>query len=828
MEQPKHTTLCISRNQSEHKVITHPDCYRRSFLTSHRFLLLFLSFFLLLISHSHATILTVKQDGTGDFTSIQEAYVAASSSDTILVYPGTYYENIDLTDSSKDITIASLYLVTQDKSYIHNTIIDGNRNGSCVAIRLTDMASITICGFTIQNGSGYGNNYKQGGGIYVFHADPEIRHCFVQNNKADAGGGIYNRYSETFLSGCTIRYNHAIEGGGGLICSYNASIIFDPQIKCNLYLNYSSYCSDYCKTSYCPPQVIIVDTFTVINPDQHFIYSFDVYNYPVNDLIISIENAKIEPVDHDLYINPVSGSNENDGLTPQTALKTIAYAYHIIASNSLNPRRIYLSNGVYSPSTNGELFPLNGRSYVSLIGANRDSTIFDADSMSYFFKSYGLMTDFSIKNLSLINGFGYYLTSSSSGIFIDICNNINVSNIKISDCICSFWPGISCGYSNNASFTNIELINLLGGNNFDIGNSFEPPKHVEIKNCRIEKAGPDPDTIAAGEGYGFGITGGAPEPGLLYVNIANLQITECLSIPNPRWGPGMSVALGITYLATVDLVNASIGNNTVRGEQGYAVSLGEGSVLSIYNTIMYGDSLYELSLGNNSGSDFSATANISYSNIEGGEDEIMNWYNQHTLNWLDGNMDEDPIWAGTGDTAYYLLPGSPCIDAGTPMYGEGMDYPYIKMEDDKIVLYKYDGDTIHLPPTDLAGKPRMSGGRIDMGAYEYQDTTTGIGNPGKTSREDNKVQVYPNPFSAHTFITFRIQNPAQVVVNITDINGRPVKTLMDAKLTKGEYSMTWKGDDDEGDIVKNGTYIVTIYLNGVAAEGVKMVKRIGG
>jgi hypothetical protein len=826
MEQPKHTTLGISRNQSEYKVITHSGYFRRSFLTSHRFLHLFLSFFLLLTSHSYATILTVKQDGTGDFTVIQEAYLAASSGDTILVYPGTYYENIDLTYSSKNITIASLYLVTQDKSYIHNTIIDGNHNGSCIAIRNTENAEIVICGFTIQNGSGYGSNSKRGGGIYVFHADPEIHHCFVENNKAVAGGGIYTRYSETFLSGCTIRYNHAFTVGGGLICSYDASIIFDSQIKCNLYLNYSPYGSDYSKTSYCPPQVIIVDTFTVINPDQHFIYSFDVYNYPVNDLIISIENAKIEPVDHDLYVDPVSGCNENDGLTPQAALKTIAYAYHIIASNSLDPHSIYLNNGVYSPSTNGELFPLNGRSYVSLIGTNRDSTIFDADSLYFFFKAYGLMEKFTLKNISLKNGYGLLSSNNFSGLVIDICKNVTIENISFFNCVSSLNPGIYCNDSDSVLINKLYFKDNIGGRVFAIGNSFEPPKSFKIENCIIIGAGPLPD-INDGEGNGLGVSGSLPEPGLIKGKIKNLQLTDNLRVPDPWWGPGMAGPLIICWHATVDMSNATIGNNTVRGEQGYAVNVDEGSELNIYNSIIYGDSLYELSLGSHSGSDFPATANIAYSNIEGGEAEIMNWYNQNTLNWLDGNMDEDPLWAGTGDTAYYLLPGSPCVNAGTPMYEEGMDYPYIKMEDDKIVLYKYDGDTIHLPPTDLAGKPRISGGRIDMGAYEYQDTTTGIGNPGKTSRDDNKVQVYPNPFSAHTFITFRIQNPAQVVVKITDINGRPVKILMNAKLTKGEFSMTWKGEDDEGDVVKNGTYIVTFYLNGVSVEGVKLVKRNG-
>ncbi len=108
---------------------------------------------------------------------------------------------------------------------------------------------------------------------------------------------------------------------------------------------------------------------------------------------------------------------------------------------------------------------------------------------------------------------------------------------------------------------------------------------------------------------------------------------------------------------------------------------------------------------------------------------------------------------GTGDTAYYLQWDSLFINAGTPMYEEGMDFLHIKIEDEKNVLYKYEGDTISLPSTDLAGNPSISRVRIDMGAYKYQDTTSAISRSASIE-DDNKVLVYPNPFTAHTLISF--------------------------------------------------------------------------
>ena len=91
-------------------------------------IIFFLIFFL--PSLLSATIYEVKQDGTGDFITIQEGINASTDGDTVLVYPGIYYENIDYLE--KSITVASLYLFSQQDSVIHNTILDGNQSGSVV------------------------------------------------------------------------------------------------------------------------------------------------------------------------------------------------------------------------------------------------------------------------------------------------------------------------------------------------------------------------------------------------------------------------------------------------------------------------------------------------------------------------------------------------------------------------------------------------------------------------------------------------------------------------------------------------------------------------
>lgn len=162
---------------------------------------------------------------------------------------------------------------------------------------------------------------------------------------------------------------------------------------------------------------------------------------------------------------------------------------------------------------------------------------------------------------------------------------------------------------------------------------------------------------------------------------------------------------------------------------------------------------------------------------------------------------------------------------GTPMFEEGMQPPYIKLEDDKIVLYKIDGDTLHLPSHDLAGNPRIHCGRIDMGAYEFQDTINSVKNYPWPQKEANKLHIYPNPFNVHTIISFKTRTNGDILAVVSDMNGRQVKTLMDARTSGGEYSIMRRGDDDNGHPVSNGIYFVAVHFNGKLSATGKMIKK---
>ena len=102
-----------------------------------------------------ATIINIPTD----YPTIQQGIDAAQDSDTVLVQQGTYYEHLNY--NGKNITVASLFLTTQDTSYICQTIIDGNQDCRILTLNSGEDTTAVFCGFTAQNGIA-----DNGGAIY--------------------------------------------------------------------------------------------------------------------------------------------------------------------------------------------------------------------------------------------------------------------------------------------------------------------------------------------------------------------------------------------------------------------------------------------------------------------------------------------------------------------------------------------------------------------------------------------------------------------------------------------------------------------------------------
>ncbi len=114
---------------------------------------------LLVVTIANATIINIPVD----YSTIQNGIDAASNNDTVLVQPGTYVENINYNE--KNIVVGSLFITTNDTSYISQTVIDVDSSGTVVTFGSGEDSTAFLSGFMISNGSAV-----YGGGIYYIYS----------------------------------------------------------------------------------------------------------------------------------------------------------------------------------------------------------------------------------------------------------------------------------------------------------------------------------------------------------------------------------------------------------------------------------------------------------------------------------------------------------------------------------------------------------------------------------------------------------------------------------------------------------------------------------
>ena len=175
-------------------------------------------YFVLVFSFVSILLFSTIINVPADQPTIQQGIDASANADTVLVQPGTYIENINY--NGKNITVASLYLTTQDTTYISQTIIDGNQEGSVVSFENDEDFTTFLCGFTITNGY---NSF--GGGIYCDNSSPNLLNLKITNNSASYGGGIYFDDTDSLIENNIISDNVCVMYGGG-IYSFSSELSF--------------------------------------------------------------------------------------------------------------------------------------------------------------------------------------------------------------------------------------------------------------------------------------------------------------------------------------------------------------------------------------------------------------------------------------------------------------------------------------------------------------------------------------------------------------------------------------------------------------------------
>jgi len=235
--------------------------------------------------------------------------------------------------------------------------------------------------------------------------------------------------------------------------------------------------------------------------------------------------------------------------------------------------------------------------------------------------------------------------------------------------------------------------------------------NLKLINCTfIGNWTPLPGTSGGGSTGGLGISGGkatvthcifsgnsARKGGGMTSSNSDLTLTNSLFIGNSAVSQGGGLG-NTSRTVPATITNCTFSDNSA-GEGGGIHNSELGSSAMLTNCILWGNTAAR---GPQASLRIQSSMETNYCCIEDGQGGIYDPY--QGLIWGTGNIDADPCFVQPGysdanglwiDGDYHLLTDSPCIDAGDPNY-------------------------IAEPnETDLDGKPRIIGGRIDMGAYEY-------------------------------------------------------------------------------------------------------------
>jgi len=800
------------------------------------FKIILLSLLLIVSVSIYSRTIEVCQSGTKDFVRIQHAINHAVSGDTVLVHPGVYRENLNII--AKSITLASLYSINSDSLYIKNTNIVGNVGSHVVTIfgrvdnnqPIDTRNKVIIDGFTITN-----NWYLDtilptlptGTGIRIHEISATIKNNIIKNNLGVGvlirGGFIWPFYFEidVHLENNQIfnNVNKDGHGGGGLFIYFPSNVTFCHINRNSIYNNHAKRGHDiFIFSHFAPPTDILIYLDKGSRKITNFDYFFvDYLNSHMEDFpaIFSIDilrESQPAMAFNDVFVAPW-GDDSNNGLSINSPLKTIDRATRIIAHDTKNPLTINLLPGVYSLSLNNQRFPFKLPGNIKLIGAGKDATIIDGEEFEILFcsthpEAHNELSDMKITNF----GFNQPLRSTVKiyGGTIKFSNLLFYNNRNENNAF--LLVGVR-----NTSIENVEILNSIG-RAIETFNS----ENVTINGLTI-------NGLSNSIGYGSIIW----MIGLNNIHVNNLTMINLIAMNLPILGISWSGDNKPIETGTMVFNNILVANNEIINHW----DLSSGSVVAISN--IYSDiEINNVTIAHNRVDRYEPLIGLSGIIFGGlsviGRNATVNnsiFYHPDILGMCELGVHADnetrvfnsliytvrpSRWTGD-DPLPWLLSISKDIIVNTSPQFVGMfdanltpdmiEYYHLHKSSPAVNAGLADISHLNLPPFDLAGNQRVWDGRIDMGAFEFNSE------PWVTERDVTIPEIvrfnlvnFPNPFNPSTTIQFTIGNVDNVRLNVYNVRGQLVKTLINDVKEAGNHAVVWNGDDHSGNSVSSGIY----------------------
>ncbi|MCK4653512.1 MAG: right-handed parallel beta-helix repeat-containing protein [Candidatus Cloacimonetes bacterium] len=661
-----------------------------------------------------------------------------------------------------------------------STILDANMQGSVVFCIGAD--EVNIEELTLTNGQAYWD----GGGIYCVNSGLDLSDITISDCSAGTAGGIYHYSSNSFFTNVTIINNEAKHYGGIYSCNSTLSLIDSDILNNFAGEEGGGICFGYSD----------INLINVIISGNHAGWSGG-----------GILSSNCDPEFVDVYISGNSGG---------VGAGIFCYESNPILENVTISNNIATNagGGIYCVENSIPVFDIDNRCNIYLNNAFSGNDLYSTE-----------IVDVIVDTFTVMNPTGYHACPIDNFTF---------------DILHGMLPQV-----------NADLYVSPEGDDLNTGLSWDDPlKTVTSAISRIQADSINIHTIYLSAGtFGPGTTGEfLPIICISYVSLQGWDIDETIidadnedqvlylegvknvTIQDMSITNSSSSAIKCTQNSNPDLVNLSIFNNTGKGifcdynssptirnvfiadnnyvgikcyhnsnpvlinttishnwhnYYGGGIICSYGSHPILVNSILWNNFPQEIEFYS-WGEPNSIT--VAYSDVQGGEIGIVT-NNNGSINWLEGNIDSDPLFADATNGDYQLTEDSPCIDAGT-------------------AFFEWQGNILlNMTPDEYFGIAP------DMGAYEWE----GVNNDKQHIIPlINKLYGnYPNPFNPETTISFSVaQTSSFVILDIFNIKGQKVKTLVNEALPAGEHSVVWDGKDEKGKNVSSGIYFYKLNNDG--------------
>lgn len=95
---------------------------------------------------------------------------------------------------------------------------------------------------------------------------------------------------------------------------------------------------------------------------------------------------------------------------------------------------------------------------------------------------------------------------------------------------------------------------------------------------------------------------------------------------------------------------------------------------------------------------------------------------------------------------------------------------------------------------------------------------SGVGDPGMVSAAFSLEQNYPNPFNPSTVIRYQLAANSTVSLEIHNLSGQRVRTLVSGHVSAGQHEVVWDGRNNAGRTVAGGVYFCRLQSGGFVQQ----------